>query len=70
MVQEAEIATHTVSCYRKSTKCKIWGEIIQKDRKKEHITKFRDYQRLIEMIAIDNEDEVSLYFDHGAEVNM
>lgn len=22
------------------------------------------------MIAIDNEDEVSLYFDHGAEVNM
>ena len=46
MVIAAEMAAHTVACYRNSTKCRICGEIIQKDRKKEHIIKFRDYKRL------------------------
>jgi len=41
MVIAAEMAAHTVACYRNSTKCRICGEIIQKDRKKEHIIKFR-----------------------------
>lgn len=43
MISAVEMATHTVACYRNSTKCKICGEIIQKDRKKDHINKFRDY---------------------------
>jgi hypothetical protein len=46
MIQAREMAAHTVACYRNSTKCRICGEIIQKDRKKEHIIKFRDYKRL------------------------
>ena len=31
IVQPADIATHTVTCYRNSTKCRVCGEIIQKD---------------------------------------
>lgn len=65
-----EMATHTVACYRNSTKCRICGEIILKDRKKDHLTKFRDFKRMVELIREDQEEEVSLYFDHGADVNM
>jgi hypothetical protein len=65
-----DMATHTVACYRNSTKCRICGDIIQKDRKKDHLNKFRDYKRLVELIREDMEEEVSLFFDHGADVNM
>lgn len=41
------MATHTVACYRQATKCKICGEVIQKDKKKEHITKYRDINVLL-----------------------
>ena len=65
-----EIATHTVLCYRKTTKCKICGEIIQKDEKKAHLNKFRDYAKLKELISQNNEDQVSNYFDHGVDANL
>jgi predicted transcriptional regulator len=42
-----EMATHTVACYRNSTKCRACGDIILKDKKQEHIRKFRDFKRLI-----------------------
>lgn len=70
MILPANLATHTVECYRNSTKCKICGEIIQKDKKKEHINKFRDYKRLIKCIQEDNEEEVSYFFDHGVDANL
>ena len=37
-----DMVTHTVVCYRNSTKCKLCGEVILKDKKKEHLTKWRD----------------------------
>jgi len=43
MIQPADIAMHTVACYRNSTKCRVCGEIIQKDKKREHLAKFKDY---------------------------
>lgn len=83
VIQPAEIALHTVECYRNSTKCRVCGDIIQKDRKRDHIVKFKDYQvrllsqcqsaflqRLVELIKQDNEEEASLFFDHGCDVNM
>lgn len=37
-----ELAAHTVQCYRNSTKCKVCGDIINKDKKKEHLQRWRD----------------------------
>jgi RNase P subunit RPR2 len=37
-----DMVTHTVVCYRNSTKCKLCGEVILKDKKKEHLSKWRD----------------------------
>jgi len=64
------MATHTVACYRNSTKCRLCGMIIQKDKKKEHINRFRDIKKLVQLIKEDNEEEVSLYFDHELDVNL
>lgn len=32
--------------------------------------KFRDYAKLQEYISQNNEDQVSLYFDHGVDANL
>ena len=36
-ISPSEAAAHTVQCYRNSTKCKICGEVILKEKKKEHL---------------------------------
>lgn len=39
-----DMVAHTVVCYRNSTKCKLCGEVVLKDRKKEHLAKWRDLE--------------------------
>ena len=46
MIPERHIATHTVQCYRNSTKCKICKEVIGKADKKSHILQFRDLKKM------------------------
>lgn len=41
-----------------------------KSKKKEHLDRWRDQNQLIEDLKIDHEENASLYFDHGMEVNM
>lgn len=53
-----EAAAHTVQCYRNSTKCRICGEVILKDKKKEHLAKWRDIENLLEAIEKDHEERV------------
>ena len=65
-----EAAAHTVQCYRNSTKCKVCGEVILKEKKKEHLSHWRNNQNLLEAIKSDHEEQVSLHFDHGMDCNM
>ena len=51
-----ELAAHTVQCYRNSTKCKVCGEIINKDKKKEHLMRWRDQNELKNAIIEDKEE--------------
>lgn len=61
---------HTVQCYRNSTKCKVCGEVILKDKKKEHLARWRNPDNLRNAIINDIEEQVSLHFDHGMDCNM
>ena len=54
-----ELAAHTVQCYRNSTKCKVCGDIINKDKKKEHLARWRDQTQLKNAIIEDKEEQVS-----------
>lgn len=65
-----QIPAHTVQCYRNSTKCKVCGEIIQKTKKKEHLERWRKLDLLIRAIEQDNDEEASLFFDHGLDPNI
>lgn len=65
-----ELAAHTVQCYRNSTKCKVCGDIINKDKKKEHLMRWRDQTQLKNAIIEDKEEQVSQHFDHGMDCNM
>lgn len=65
-----ESAAHTVQCYRNSTKCKVCGEVILKEKKKEHLSHWRNNANLMEAIKSDHDECVSLHFDHGMDCNM
>jgi ankyrin repeat protein len=65
-----EAAAHTVQCYRNSTKCKVCGEVILKEKKKEHLSHWRNNVNLLDAIKNDHEEQVSLHFDHGMDCNM
>lgn len=41
-VSKDQAATHTVLCYRNSTKCKVCHKVILKSKKKEHLQQWRD----------------------------
>ena len=41
-----------------------------KDKKKEHLARWRCVHQLLESIKNDIEDQVSLHFDHGIDCNM
>ena len=66
----SEAASHTVQCYRNSTKCRICNKVIQKDKKKEHLARWRNNENLIQAVLDDHEEQVSLHFDHGMDCNM
>jgi formamidopyrimidine-DNA glycosylase len=42
-----QAAAHTVQCYRNSTKCKVCGEVILKEKKKEHLNHWRSDKGLL-----------------------
>ena len=65
-----ELAAHTVQCYRNSTKCKVCGDIINKDKKKEHLLRWRDEDALKAAVIEDSEENVNQHFDHGMDCNM
>jgi len=66
----SDAPAHTVQCYRNSTKCKVCGEVILKDKKKEHLSRWRNSENLRNAIINDIEEQVSLHFDHGMDCNM
>jgi hypothetical protein len=55
-MQGNEIGAHTVQCYRNSTKCKVCGKVILKDKKKEHLNRWRNLELLMQAI-LDDHDE-------------
>lgn len=65
-----QAVAHTVQCYRNSTKCKVCNEVILKTKKKEHLERWRNTDALLQELIEDNEDQASLFFDHGLDVNM
>ena len=65
-----QAVAHTVQCFRNSTKCKVCGEVIDKTKKKEHLERWRNTESLLKEILEDNEDQASLFFEHGLDVNM
>lgn len=69
-IKMEEAAAHTVLCYRNSTKCKVCSKVILKSKKKEHLDQWRDPEMLKQAIKDDHEEQVSLHFDHGMDVNM
>ena len=45
-----EMPTHMIQCLRNSTKCKVCGEVILKDKKKEHLAHWRNADNLLQAI--------------------
>lgn len=70
LIDEIKMATHTVTCFRNSTKCKVCGEKVQKSQKSEHLTLWRNPQKAIEAIEKDNEEELTLMLGHGTSSNL
>ena len=66
----SDLPAHTVQCYRNSTKCKVCNEIIFKDKKKIHLARWRDQDKLKQSVIEDHEELVSKHFDHGMDCNM
>ena len=46
------------------------GEVILKEKKKEHLGHWRNNTNLIDACKSDHEEQVSLHFDHGMDCNM
>jgi len=61
---------HTIQCYRNATKCRVCNQVIHKDKKRQHLEKWRNLDSLMREICEDNEEQVSLFFDHGLDVNL
>ena len=59
------LASHTIECYRNSTKCKICGEIVNKANKKAHLEYWRSKQKIKEALQKDNDEELGKLLDHG-----
>ncbi len=61
------MATHSVACYRTSTKCKICGERLLRSKKAEHLTAWRDSSKILAAIEQNNEADLTLVLDHGVD---
>jgi len=62
-------ASHTIECYRNSSKCKVCGEIVKKSYKKAHLELWRSKQKVKEVIQKDNDIEIIKILDHGLNPN-
>ena len=51
LIPQDQTVAHTVACYRSSTKCKICGEVICKEKKKEHLDFWRDVDVRLPLIT-------------------
>jgi len=67
LISSNKMVTHTVSCYRNSTKCKICGERLLKSKKTEHLAYWRSLEKIQSAISNDDEEELTLILDHGVE---
>lgn len=59
------MVTHTVACYRNSTKCKVCGERLKKSMKSAHLAAWRDPARIVSALERNKEDELIMILDHG-----
>ena len=67
LINASKMVTHTVSCYRNSTKCKVCGERLQKSMKSEHLAQWRSSEKIMAAIEKDDEASLTLVLDHGTE---
>ena len=67
-IPENKMVTHTVACYRNTTKCKVCGERLKKTMKAEHLATWRNADRIKTSIAKNNEEELTLILDHGIDL--
>ena len=58
-----------MSCLWNSTKCKICGDVIFKDKKKEHLKQAWDPWWIKYFIENDQAEDLLLVYEHGADVN-
>ena len=70
MIPGPQAGTHTITCFRNSTKCKVCKEVILKAKKREHLEQWRNQDLLIREIREDCDEKVNLFFDHGLDVNL
>jgi hypothetical protein len=64
-ITSSSLASHTIECYRNSTKCKICGEVVKKSQKKSHLDYWRSKQKVKEVLQTDNDTELTKILDHG-----
>ena len=64
-ISPGKMVTHTVACYRNSTKCKVCGERLKKTMKAEHLAAWRSNEKLVAAIEKNSEEELTLVLDHG-----
>jgi superfamily II helicase len=64
-ITSSNLASHTIECYRNSTKCKICGEVVKKSQKKSHLDYWRSKQKVKEVLQKDNDNELTKILDHG-----
>jgi len=69
MIIASKMAFHTVTCYRKTVRCKVCGESIQRSIKSQHLNLWRSIQKITNAIEKDDEEELTMILDHGVKVD-
>lgn len=64
-----KLASHTIQCYRNSTKCKICDEVVSRNQKTEHLTKWRSFEKMKDAVKRDDDRMYRLIIEHGGKVN-
>ena len=44
VIPGAQAMAHTIQCYRNSTKCRVCSEVVHKNKKKQHLEKWRNLE--------------------------
>eukprot|EP00826_Nyctotherus_ovalis_P054903 TRINITY_DN723_c0_g3_i1.p1 TRINITY_DN723_c0_g3~~TRINITY_DN723_c0_g3_i1.p1 ORF type:complete len:152 (-),score=34.49 TRINITY_DN723_c0_g3_i1:318-773(-) len=67
LFETSKATSHTIKCYRNSISCKVCGEKLLRSMKAKHLAYWRSEDLLLDCIANDDEEELNLAFDHGAD---